>query len=502
MRKVYRYLLVILVSFMVITNQVVAAGYSVTTTSNTVTVGNTVTLNIKGSDVAGKFTISTSNASVVSISSGSVWVDNNTQSITLKANKVGSAVITIVPTDVSNYSGGAVTGNKTITITVKNKPTSSGGTGSSGGSGGSSSGSSAPKPKSSNSYLSSITIDGYDLDSKFDKETLEYTATIKEGTEKIKINAQLADSRAKVIGTGEVEVSEGLNTFNLVVTAENGSKRTYVLKVTVKEYQPINVQIDNKGYTVVRKRKDLPKISEYFKEKEVKIGTDSVEGYYNEELKYVVVGLKDKTGKVHFALYNDGLYTFYNEQVFNGMVLQILDKEIDSGYRKTSFSYNDTVIDSYQEVKLDILKNTYALDNNEITGNHFYLFYAINLETGKEELYQYDAVEKTVQRYNTLVLDMYKERSDRYYLYLLCSILALGLTIILFSIIIICSGKKRKKRKVSHIEETMVEDTSDRDMDTLEESSINKDDLVDEEVPVSNNKKKNKKKKNIKTKDN
>ena len=37
----------------------------------------------------------------------------------------------------------------------------------------------------------------------------------------------------------------------------------------------------------------------------------------------------------------------------------------------------------------------------------------LSLETGKEELYQYDALEKTVQRYNTLILDMYKEQSDK-----------------------------------------------------------------------------------------
>ena len=131
------------------------------------------------------------------------------------------------------------------------------------------------------------------------------------------------------------------------------------------------------------------------------------------------------------------------------MVLRILDKEVSGGYKKTSFSYNDMKIDSYQEVKLDILKNTYALEDNEVRGNNFYLFYAINMENGKEELYQYDSVEKTVQRYNTIILDMYKERSDKYYLYLLCSILILGITIVTFSTIIICGNRKRKKKKNS-----------------------------------------------------
>lgn len=445
MRKVYKYLCVSLLSFVLLINNVFAAGYSVSTTSNSVTIGNSVTLKISGSDVAGKFSISTSDSSVVSISNSSVWVDNNTQSITLKTNKVGSATITIKPTDVTSYSGDTITGNKTVTITVKAKPTSSGG--SSGGSS-SSSNNKPAKVKSSNSYLSSLTVDGYDLDNGFDKETLEYSVTVKEGTEKVKINAQLADSSASVTGTGEVSVSEGLNTFELVVTAENGSKRTYVLKVTVKEFEPIKVKVNREELTVVRKRKDLPEISDYFAEKEITIGEDKVDGYYNEELKYDIVGLKDSKGKISYYIYDNGKYELYNEQVFNGMVLRVLDKELDGGYKKTSFSYNDTKIDSYQEVRLDIIKNTYALEeDNDINGNNFYLFYAINMETGKEELYQYDSVEKTVQRYNTLILDMYKERSDKYYLYLLCSILTLGVTIVTFSTIFICSSRKRKKLK-------------------------------------------------------
>ena len=40
---------------------------------------------------------------------------------------------------------------------------------------------------------------------------------------------------------------------------------------------------------------------------------------------------------------------------------------------------------------------------------------------------------------------MYREQSDKYYLYLLCSILVLGVVIVTFSTIIICGNKKRKK---------------------------------------------------------
>jgi len=424
----------LIVSFGLFSNNVFAAVIEASVTSYTVTVGSSSTLTIKAKEMAGKFTVSSSDTSVISLSGSSFWIDNANQTVKMTAKKVGTAKITITPVDVTDYNGKAVTSGKTLTITVKNKTTSS------------SSSNKVTKPKSTNSYLSSLTIDGIELDTKFDKETLEYSATIPAETEKIKINAQLADSSAKVTGVGEVEVSAGLNTFSIVVTAENGSKRTYVLKATVLELEPIYVSVSGTKYSVVRKGKDLPKISDYYIAKKVKIGNDELEGYYNDKLDYTLVGLKDSAGNVQFYIYDNNKYTLYKEYTFNGTTLQVLDKKIDSGYKKTSFSYGDDKIDSYQEVKLDIVKNTYAHDNNEIAGNQFYLFYAKNVETGKENLYQYDAVEKTVQRYNLQILDMYKDRSDKYYMYLLGSILVIGVLIVTFSTIIICKSKKKKRK--------------------------------------------------------
>ena len=40
---------------------------------------------------------------------------------------------------------------------------------------------------------------------------------------------------------------------------------------------------------------------------------------------------------------------------------------------------------------------------------------------------------------------MYKEQNEKYYLYLLCSVLILGVTIVTFSSILICGRNKRKK---------------------------------------------------------
>ena len=261
LKKISRYLLLTIIASTLYINNVLAYGYDISVTSSTVTVGNSVTLKIQGSQIAGRFNITSSNTGVASLSTSSVWVENDTQSITINAKKVGTATITITPNDITTTDTNpkdVSLSAKTITITVKAKPTSGGGSSSGGNS------QSTTPTKSTNSYLSSITVDGFELNEEFDKESLEYTLTVPYDTEKIKINAQLEDSNAKVTGVGEVNVSTGLNTFEIIVTAENGSKRTYSLKVTVEEEDPIEVKIDNETLTVIRKRKDLPKISEYF----------------------------------------------------------------------------------------------------------------------------------------------------------------------------------------------------------------------------------------------
>ncbi len=436
MKKTINYLCLMLVMFIGFIPKVFAIDISISVTSTTVTAGNTISLKVDGSSgITGRFDVSSSNSGVISPTSNSVWIDAKTEYITLNAKSAGSAVITVSPhgiiSDQDTNELSISTKSVTITVNAKQTPPST------------NNNPSTPKPKSSNNSLSSLTIDNLKLNEEFDKEKLEYTLTIPAETEKIKINAQLADSNAKVTGTGEHSVSVGLNTFEIVVTAENGSKKTYVIKATLEELTPIEVNIDNEKYTIIRKRKDLPEISEYNIEKDITIKDNIIEGYYNEKLNYDLVGLKDKDGNIKYYIYKNNKYTPYNEYTFNGTTLQILDKEVEH-FKKTSFTYNKDKITSYQEVKMDLIKNTYALDNNDITGNQFYLFYAKNLETGEENLYQYDALEKTVQRYNLAVLDMYKANNSKYYKYLIMSLLVIGILIIAMSIMMIKNSKKNK----------------------------------------------------------
>ena len=223
MRRTIKYLTMLLTSFLLMSNTVLAADFSISLTSNSVTAGNTVSLKIDGtaSGLTGRFNVSSSNPNVASLSASYVWVEDNSQYVTITAKNAGNATITVTPTDgISDRDAHeAKLSPRTINITVvapRTNPNKGGGN------------NSQPKAKSSNNFLSSITIEGFNLDPKFDKEVLEYTVLVPAETEKIKVNAQLADSNSKVTGTGEIALKTGLNNLALIVTAENGSKRTYV----------------------------------------------------------------------------------------------------------------------------------------------------------------------------------------------------------------------------------------------------------------------------------
>lgn len=90
------------------------------------------------------------------------------------------------------------------------------------------------EPPSSNNNLSSISIDGTPI-LNFDEDTLIYTLTAVENSKtSIEISAETEDAKATVIGTGTKELNVGENSFNIVVTAEDGTQKTYVVKVERK----------------------------------------------------------------------------------------------------------------------------------------------------------------------------------------------------------------------------------------------------------------------------
>lgn len=119
----------------------------------------------------------------------------------------------------------------TATITVKAKTQNSGENGSNT----SQTGGSTTTPSKSNvATLSNLGITPNDFKG-FSSNKLSYSTEVPNDVETVEIYAKKGQSRQTISGTGKKTLKEGANTFNIVVTAEDGTtKKTYTLTINRK----------------------------------------------------------------------------------------------------------------------------------------------------------------------------------------------------------------------------------------------------------------------------
>ena len=88
-----------------------------------------------------------------------------------------------------------------------------------------------------NNWLKTLSVTGCTMTPTFkiaNSEDTSYTVMVDSETTSVKINAASVSSLASIDGTGTHTVKQGTNTFKVVVTAQNGEKRTYTIYV-IKE---------------------------------------------------------------------------------------------------------------------------------------------------------------------------------------------------------------------------------------------------------------------------
>ena len=103
----------------------------------------------------------------------------------------------------------------------------------------------AVQPKSSNANLSNLGIRPYDF-SGFRAATTSYSVSVPKSVSSINVYAVAQHSAAKISGTGNKSLDIGKNTFNVTVTAEDGTKKTYTIYVTRKAEEEV---VENKPET-------------------------------------------------------------------------------------------------------------------------------------------------------------------------------------------------------------------------------------------------------------
>lgn len=408
MKKIIKKILLVLTVFLALEN-VHAASLGISASNNSVTIGSSVIIRVTASDLAGRFSVTSSNGGVLSGGASSTWIENSTQTFTFKANNVGTSTITVTPIDVADYSGNVYSASKSITVNVKAKPII---------------------VLSDDNGLASLGVEGKDLNPAFNRDTLEYSVELDPETTNINVLANPSHGGATVSGAGAREVVDGENRLEIVVTAENGTTRTYIINASVKEYNPIKQNIDGKEYTVVRKKSLLTAPSNY-KDATVKIGDEEVPAFTSEVTKYTLVGLKNESGNIGLYVYDDGKYKPYIEYTFNKVILypmELKEDDIPSGYEKTDVIYNDQKVVTYKTSEL----------------SNYSLLYGMNIETGETNLYMYDEVEDTLQIYNDEEIILLNKKIDT--LKMVVAVLA-GFCSFFFILCIILGSRKTKVKE-------------------------------------------------------
>ena len=323
---------------------------------------------------------------------------------------------------------------------------------------------------SKNNNLKDLTVtvgeEVYEISPEFDADTLEYQVTVPTGTTSVTVDATRADSTASVDGDGEIEVTEGLNTIPIVVTAQNGEEKTYTLTINVEDQNPINVKVDGTDYTVV-KSDTLLTVPTTFTQSSVEIDGFDIPAFVNDVIDYTLVGLKDSEGNISLYRYEDGEYTLYNELSSKSYTLvpTAFAEELD--YLKTTVEINGVTMDAYR----------YDEDSPLVIIN------ALDLETGKEDFYLYDPASGAAVLFDDSFIKNANQTIE-YYTYV---IIAFGgaLFLMLILIFVLLHSTKKKQKKINQFiekQEAKIEATRKLNDVVSEVKKITEEEKKNEEI--------------------
>lgn len=438
MKKILKSISLILLSILfmfnniIYTNAATTAKITVTSSTSKIVVGNTfnVTITVSSSVALGSwgFTPSYDTKKFKLISGETPVADQFTNTNTksksytykFKAIATGSGKITVKAPGVCTlndekcYNSNTMSiGSKTITVITQAQLEAS---------------------YSKNNNLKSLSVSGLTLTPTFSKDKLEYKAEADTNTEEITIKAAVEDSKSSLTGTGVQKVSEGENKFNITVTAQNGSTKTYTVIVNVKDPNPITIDINNEQYTVVKRESSLTPIDGYEKT-QIEINEQKIPAFHNEINNFTLVGLKDKDGNLSYYIYDktNNTYNKYVEANLSEIKLYPLkiDKNFDENYEKSKIEINGIEFETYRQ------KNS-----------EYHIIHAKNLLTGKDGYYTYDSINNSIIRYTEeSTIPLMKKIEEYKKLILILGIETIVIILILICMLISNISKKKKRKK-------------------------------------------------------
>lgn len=211
-----------------------ASATNITITPSEPKVGDTITVNVSVPNV---HTASVT-ANVSGVVSGSIKVvggdlagnpKDYSKSAQFKCEKEGTITVEVTPDSSAVLNGTYINVSQKKSVTVKAATNNSGDSGNN--SGNNTNVETKPTTKSSEARLRDLGITPNDFKG-FKRDTYTYNVEVPNNVSKVNVYAKAVNSKAKISGIGDVTLKEGKNSVNVVVTAEDGTKKTYTINIT------------------------------------------------------------------------------------------------------------------------------------------------------------------------------------------------------------------------------------------------------------------------------
>lgn len=232
-KKIIVYMIMCFVIIMAMAPKVQAAGLVIAFSKSTANVGDTITIRVTGNEVKGNVKLTVSGNAT--LKEDTVSLDNGPASVDLDVTGTGSIKVVATSVDDMQDSETGTPYSTGGTITVEGTSDSSNNT--------------TSEEESSNANLSNLGIRPNDF-SGFKPGTTTYNVTVPEDVESVEVYATAQDSNASISGTGNKTLEYGENALNVVVTAEDGTIKTYTINVT-REGEETNETDETEGETEI-----------------------------------------------------------------------------------------------------------------------------------------------------------------------------------------------------------------------------------------------------------
>ena len=359
---------------------VLAATYSVSASATSIYTGQSTTVYVGGS-VTGYVQISASNAT---LSTSSVWVENNTQSITVTPRSAGSTVVTFTPSGNDGLVGSDYTTTfdvKNITINVSNKPSVP------------NPGTPTPPPAEEQGVdlsLASLEVSQGELSPNFSSENLLYNVDVASDVEEIEINAKQVAPEATLSGTGNHKLVDKDNKIEITVSDEKGNTNVYIVNVYKEPKPSVFHDYGSKELGVVSLDK-APRLTG-FEIVEISRDDKKFDAYHNTLNDLYVLYMINEDGEKLFYLYDikkEKITSKYVPVVILGTSYAVVDvpKKIQE---KEGFKFTTIIVEDAEYEGL-------AYEDKNF--KNYSLIYLMD-ETGDTNLYQYESSKKTLQLFS------------------------------------------------------------------------------------------------------